>query len=157
MSFRPTVAVFAQGRIADLCYCRNWDEKDLFFLALRIALSYSECGSIEEYRRKRFGAQRISYVLSPVLISNTQKNLRELLTCSEFPVAVDLTAGCIYVSERPLSKKRLERLPSVFDPDQSERVSGILDRNEFATLLARFRIPFGGLDRELILRLLDEL
>lgn len=157
MSFRPTIAVFALGLIADLSYCKNWSERALFFRALHIALSYSECKTVEEYRQKRFGAQRIDYVLSPVVFENSQKNLRSLLHCSEFPVAVDLTAGCIYVSERPLSKKRLIKLPSVFDPDQSGRVSGLLDRNEFATLLARFRIPFGGLDRELILRLLEEL
>ena len=157
MSFRPTIAVFARGRIADWKYCRNWDERDLFFEALYIALTYRDCRTIEEYRQKRYGCQKFCYVLSPVVFENTQKKLKELLSHSEFPVAVDLTAGCIYVSEWPLFGEQLKRLPSVFSPKQKARVNRILERQDFYTLLGRFRIPFRGLDREGLLKILEEI
>lgn len=157
MSFRPSIAVFARGRIADWKYCRNWDERDLFFHALYIALTYRDCRTIEEYRQKRYGCQKIYYTISPVVFENTQKNLKELLSHSEFPVAVDLTAGCIYVSECPLFGKQLKRLPSVFDPKQKARVDRILDRQDYYILLYRFRIPFRELDREALLKMLKEI
>jgi len=156
MSFRPTIAVFAKGLIADLGYYRNWDERDLFFTALRIALEYSECKTIEEYRQKRYGTQRVYYILSPEAIENTQEDLRFLIGCSEFPIAVDLTAGCIYVSEEPLSGEGLSALPSVFDPEQRPMIRDLVERRDYYRLLSRFRLPFNGLDREGVLPMLEK-
>jgi hypothetical protein len=191
MSFRPTIAVFVEGRTADFGYYRNWDEESLFFEALTIALLYSDCGSIEEYRERKFGAQKVFYCLSPEEFENTDENLAFLLSCSEFPIAVDLTAGCIYVSETPLSAEELKALPSALDPEErrkrlNARVSAphvceehelevppealfaleelagarnigtINSQTDFGTILERFRIPFGELDRETVLDLLRD-
>ena len=121
MSFRPTIAVFADGRIADIGYYKNWLEKALFLEALTIALIYSDCGSVEEYRERKFGTQKIFYSLSPEMIENTDEELDFLISCSELSVAVDLSAGCIYVSEKPLSAEELDALPSALDPAERHR------------------------------------
>ena len=159
MSFRPTIAVFIRGQIADYGYYRNWYEKDLFYEALTMALIYADCGTLEEYRQRRFGMQKIFYVVEPEEFENTEENMEFLLSCSEFPIAVDLTAGCIYVSEKPLSPEELEKLPLVFDlgePADGRKPKCIDGSSDFYWLLKKHRIPFGELDRENTLRLLRD-
>lgn len=122
MSFRPTIAVFANGRIADVGYYKNWHEKALFCEALTIGLLYSDCASPEEFRERKFGRQQVFYSLSPEVFENTDEDLSFLLSCSEFPVAVDLTAGCVYLSETPLSEEAVSALPSALDPEERRRL-----------------------------------
>lgn len=154
MSFRPTIAVFANGRIADVGYYRNWSEKALFFEALTIALLYSDCGSVEEFRERKYGTQNVFYELSPEVIENTDEELAFLLSCSEFPIAVDLSAGCIYVSETPLSEEELEKLEVLEGSPCAKSMRGVDGQTDYYKLLRNHRIPFRGLDRENTLELL---
>lgn len=109
MSFRPTISVYIDGQIADLGYYRNWDISSLFFEAIAIATIFHQCKSIEEYRDKKFGAQKIYYSLDPEKIENTQDNLTELEECSEYPILIDLSAGYIYNHVGCLSPEELDR------------------------------------------------
>ena len=50
MSDRYTISVYLQGKIADIGYYRNWDEKDLLYEAVATAALYEDCRTVEEYR-----------------------------------------------------------------------------------------------------------
>ena len=116
MSFRPTISIYINGKIADIGYYRNWDEKGLFYEAIALAALYGDCWSIEEYRMRRFGRQHVQYSLEPEVFDNTEENLKSLESCSEFPIIVDITNQCIYKGTNALSWSELARIPSVFDP-----------------------------------------
>ncbi len=111
MSFRPTIAVYYNGKIADIGYYRNWDEMDLLGEAMAIAVAARECGTLEEYRDKVFGRQTVCYSISPESWENTPGNLKRLEKCSEMPIVVDMTARAVYVSCGAVSKKRLRKIP----------------------------------------------
>ena len=70
MSDRYTISAYLQGKIADIGYYRNWDEKDLLYEAVATAALYEDCRTVEEYRQKRFGRQNIQYIVDPELIEN---------------------------------------------------------------------------------------
>jgi hypothetical protein len=111
MSFRPTIAVYFNGKIADIGYYRNWDEMDLMAEAMGLAAAARECGTVEEYRDKVFGCQTVYYSISPERWENTPRNLKRLEECSEMPIVVDMTARAVYVSYGALSKRRIRKLP----------------------------------------------
>ena len=96
MAFRPTIAVVVDKEIADIGYYRNWATEDLFIEALGLAVIYEDCRTLEEVRERAFGKQKISYIIEPEIIENTQENLKWLEGCSEFPITVDLTRRAIY-------------------------------------------------------------
>lgn len=116
MSFRPTISVYINGRIVDIGYYRNWDEKSLLYEAVAIAALYEDCRSAEEYLQRKFGRQRISYVIEPETFENTEENLKWFEDCSEWPILVDLTARCIYMGTEAKSEEELRRIPD-FDED----------------------------------------
>ncbi len=155
MSYRPTIAVFIEGRIADIGYYRNWDDNDLFFEALYTAMRYMYCASRDEYMIAKYGVRDVVLVLEPEIFEMNDENLAFLAGCSEFPIAVDLTNKCIYKSERPLCAEELERIPSVFE-HYGEGGARISANDDLGALISRYRIPFAGLDRDEILALLNE-
>lgn len=141
MSFRPTIAVYIGGQIADLGYYRNWDISDLFFEAIAIAAIFHECKSVEEYRDNKFGAQKIYYSLAPEKIENTQENLSEMEGWSEYPILIDLSAGYIYNHVGCLSPEELRELPSV---DIEKSFVGKLTAYEH--ILEHYKIPLSPID-----------
>ena len=116
MSFRPTISVYARGHIADIGYYRNWSEKSLLYEAVAIAALYRDCRTVEEYRQRKFGCQKISYIIEPEVFENTEENLKWMEECSELPIMVDLTAGCIYKGTDALSSEELAKIPD-YDED----------------------------------------
>ncbi len=151
MSFRPTIAVYVNGQIADLGYYRNWDVSDLFFEAIAIATIFHQCKSIEEYRDKKFGAQKIFYSLAPEKIENTQENLSEMEGWSEYPILIDLSAGYIYNHVGCLSPEELRELPSV---DVEKTFVGKLTAYEY--ILEHHKIPLSPIDYDKVRNVLLE-
>lgn len=141
MSFRPTIAVYIEGQIADIGYYRNWDVSYLFFEAIAIATIFHQCKSINEYREKKFGAQKQSYLLEPELIENTQEQLSELEWCSEYPLLIDLSAGYIYNHVGCLSVEELRKIPTV---NVEKAFSGRY--TDYYSLLEHYKIPLHGID-----------
>ena len=82
MAYRPTISVYIDGQIADLGYYRNWQDENLFYEALAMAAVFHDCKTIQAYRDRRYGTQKMYYLLDPVQIENTQENLKELEACS---------------------------------------------------------------------------
>lgn len=115
MSYRPTISVYINGHIADIGYYRNWDDTDLFFEAFAIAALFCKCKSIPEYNLKKFGKQKVFYSLEPETFENTEENLKFFESCSEWPILIDLTAKCIYVSKGAKEKSELLVIPSAFE------------------------------------------
>ena len=142
MSFRPTIAVRFGAKIADIGYYRNWQEPGLLIEAAALAAAYMDCRSVREVRDRAFGTQNVSYVVSPELFPNTQKNLRMLESCSELPINVDLKARCIYCSYGALSREELKKLPRA----RADR-RGIW-HTDFYRQLEGCRLPFGKIDLE---------
>lgn len=145
MSFRPTIAVYVEGQIADLGFYRNWEYVPLLARAAEIALQYADCRTAEAYRERRFGRQKVYYLLKPEAFENTQENLKFLESCTEFPLVVDLTARCIYVADHALTDPELRRLPRLGSRELP--LSGLSIHTDFARLLRRCRIPFSCLNR----------
>ncbi len=160
MSFRPTIAVYIQGRIVDIGYYRNWDEKSLLYEAVAIAALYKGCRTAEEFREKCFGCQTIYYKVEPEVFRNTEDDLKWLEECSEMPIVVDLTARCIYQSYGALTGEELEKIPR-YDEEvigyrtrfrsAPEEIPGycksqITPATEFFDMLEYSRIPFEGID-----------
>lgn len=115
MSYRPTISVYINGHIADIVYYKNWDDIDLFFEAVAIAALFHECKSIAQYNDKKFSRQKVYYALEPETFENTEENLAFFESCSEWPILVDLTAKCIYVSEGAKQKEDLFDIPSALE------------------------------------------
>ena len=78
MAYRPTISVYIDGQIADLGSYRNWQDEDLFYEALAMAAVFHDCKTIRAYRDRRYGTQKMYYLLDPERIENTQENLKEL-------------------------------------------------------------------------------
>ncbi len=116
MSFRPTISVYINGHIVDIGYYRNWDEKSLLYEAVAIAALYEDCRNAGEYLQRRFGRQKISYVIEPEVFENTEENLKWMESCSEWPILVDLTARCIYRGTEAKSGEALRKIPD-YDED----------------------------------------
>ena len=110
MSFRPTISIYFNGKIADIGYYRNWEEMDLLGEAMAIAVAARGCRTLEEYRDKVFGRQTVYYSISPESWENTPRNLKRLEECSEMPIVVDMTARAIYVSSGALPKRRIRKI-----------------------------------------------
>ena len=154
MSFRPTITVYVNGQIADFGYYRNWEAEDLFFEALAIALLYRNCRSISSYRRRKFGGQKIYYFIEPKVFENTEENLKELESYSEWPILVDLTAKCIYVSYNALTTQELSELPSIFHICRdSSRIEKAFREGHIMNLMDHCKIPYGKIDAGKILEL----
>ena len=115
MSYRPTISVYFNRHIADNGYYRNWNDKDLFYEAIAIASLYGDCNSIEEYRERKYGCQKVYRIIAPEIIEDTEENLMELEQCSEFPIIVDMTAKCIYSNYGALTWKEIAKIPSILD------------------------------------------
>jgi len=112
MSYRPTISVYIDGHIADIGYYRNWDETDLFFEAVAIAALFGKCKSVQEYKEKKFGQPKVYYSIEPESFENTEENLKFFESHSEFPILMDLTSKCIYISEGAKEKDELLSLCS---------------------------------------------
>ena len=115
MAYRPTISVYINGRIVDIGYYRNWDDNNLFFEAIATAALFGECKSAYEYNQKRYGRQEIYYDLSPEYWENTEENMKELESYSEFPILVDLTSKCIYNSTGARRPEELMKLPNALE------------------------------------------
>ena len=111
MSFRPTISVYFNGKMADIGYYRNWEELELITEAIGIAVAARGLKTVEEYRDKVFGCQTVYYTISPEQWENTPKNLKRLEECSEMPMVVDMTAKAIYVCYGSIPKRHLKKIP----------------------------------------------
>ena len=161
MSFRPTISVYVKGRIADIGYYRNWDEKSLLYEAVATAMLYEDCRSPEEFRQRKFGRQRIRYIVEPETFENTEENLKWFEEHSELPILVDLTAKCIYASYGALPPGELEKIPVYreeilghrqFSGQEIPGYETIDAGTDFSDMLYYSRIPFGEMDREEVIR-----
>lgn len=94
MSYRPTISVYVNGKIADIGYYRNWDNWSIFVECLTISTLFHDCKSVEEYRERVYGTQKIGIIISPEIWDNTDENLKTLEWHSEDPFIVDLTHKC---------------------------------------------------------------
>lgn len=154
MSFRPTIAVYIGGRIADIMYCRNWYEEHLLYEAAAIAVRYDGCRTKEEYLLRRYGTEHISYSVYPEVFSNSEEDLKALESCSELPVVVDLTARQIYTSYGALSEAQLAAVPSAADAaDEYGCPIRWSVHSDFYRLLSDYRIPFDQMDADAVLAL----
>ena len=138
MSFRPTIAVYADGKIADIGYYRNWSGTSLLVEAITLGSLFRECSSAEEYREAVYGAQRVFYDREPEKVENTEENMQMLESCSEFPLVVDLTAGCVYYGYGCLDGEGLAARPVY-----QGRITGLEDE-EMLDILRHYSIPFAG-------------
>lgn len=139
MSYRPTISVYMNGHIADIGYYGNWNDADLFFEALATAALFHECKSIAEYNEKKFGRQKVYYA---------EENLEFLESCSEWPILVDLTAQCIYVSEGAKEKSELLALPSAREEIPA---GGRISVRNIERVMSHCRIPFDHVEMDDIL------
>ena len=140
MAFRPTIAVLAEGGIADIGYYRNWDVEDLFIEAVALAVIHRGTKTVEEFRQKVFGRQDIGYIIEPEIVENTQENLEWLMDCSEFPINVDLEKEGIYCGIS-VSDETYGLIP---DADVLQGYSR--DEDFYWDLLQNYKIPFKSLD-----------
>ena len=138
MSFRPTIAVYAGGKIADIGYYRDWSGTGLLLEAAALGALFRGCPTAEDFRQAVYGGQQVFYRIDPETVENTEENMKMLEGWSEFPVVVDLTAGYIYRSYGCLSLAELAQLPVY-----GGRVSD-LSGDDHLRLLAEYRIPIGG-------------
>mgnify|MGYP000032666663 FL=1 len=67
---------------------------------MTIAMLYGDCKSIEEYKDRKYGRQKVYISIEPEIWEDTEENLLELEQFSEFPIIVDVTAKCIYSSDK---------------------------------------------------------
>ena len=157
MSFRPTIAVYIDGHIIDIQYCRNWFPEHLLYEAARLAALYGDCRSADEYLDSRYGCRELVYDVDPVTFRNTEEDLKFLESCSELPVIVDLTAQQIYCGFRALSSEELAAVPSALEAeDEYGYPIKWSPDSDFCHLLETYRIPFGQIDRQTLLELLEE-
>ncbi|MBR3381519.1 MAG: hypothetical protein IKG85_00565 [Clostridia bacterium] len=146
MSFRPTVSVYAGGRIADIRFYRNAPAETLLFSALELALEYRGVKTREEFLLRRYGAVSFDILLFPERIPNTEVGLKSLEAASELPILVDLASRSIYCSDRALSATELRRLPDLSReawffrlsaPDWEERFLSAIERGRIDLTRAR--------------------
>ena len=145
MSFRPTVSVYAEGRIADVMLFKNPRAETLLFTALAIGREYAGCGR-REYLLRRYGAERFDIFLCPERIPNTEAGLKIIEACSELPILVDLASRSIYCADRALSESELRALPDLSldkwffrlsAPDWEERFLSAIERGRIDLTRAR--------------------
>ena len=175
MSFRPTIAVYINGTIADIGYYRNWSTKCLLYEALAIAALYGDCRTAEAYRERRYHRQQLQYLVEPELFDNSEENLKFFESCSELPLVVDLTAQCIYCSAGALTVEEIQKLPSALamlpfygsktvyrrcrngsfccEEKPVTAYRRISKRTDFYYLLKNCRLPYGELDMTSLLTL----
>ena len=116
MSYRPTISIYVGGEIADYGYYRNWDDEDLFYVAIAYATLFHDCKTREEYLEQAYHTQKIYKVLEPEIFENTPNNLRFLEEHSEFPIIVDLTLKNIYVNYGRLRPEELSIIHTFDNP-----------------------------------------
>ena len=112
MSFRPTISIYAEGKIADIRFYPNWEIRHLIMEATALGVIFAECHTVEEYKKKVFGTQKVYYSVEPENFENTQENLKMLESWSEFPLFVDLTSGYLYHNDCALSAEEQADLPA---------------------------------------------
>ena len=146
MAFRPTIAIVADKKIADIGYYRNWDTEDLFIEALGLAVIYGDCMTIEEVRERAYGTQKMSYIVEPERIENTQENLRWMEDCSEFPLIVDLTRRAIYEGYCDSSDEYVSGKPDIEDIWWP----GTRDEEFYWDVLSKHKICFDKIDMDCV-------
>ncbi len=140
MSFRPTIALYFQGEIADIRYYRNAGGLSLLAEAAFLASLYGECQNRETYMACRYGQGKVFLSLEPVLLEHTQENLKFLESCSEYPLIVDCTARCVYRAYHAMEERELAARPVLGGPDcPLERVNSGTD---LLDLMSGCVIPF---------------
>lgn len=149
MSFRPTIAVVINGKIADIGYYRNWPMEGLFIEALGLAVMYRDCRTIEEFREKAFGTQKVGYIVEPEVFENTQENLRFLEDCSEMTITVDLTRKAIYEGYSYSSDEYVRRKPEMKDMN----IPVSRDEDFYWKVLSRCKISFDKIGMEKVAEL----
>ena len=158
MSFRPTISVYVGGEIADIWYCRNWYETSLLFQAVSIAERYDGCATVRDYFVRAYGAAEADRRLEPAERAEDVESMKWLEECSELPLLVDLTAGCIYCSCGALSDGELAAVPSMLEAeDEYGWPLRIGPETDYYSLLRSCRLPYRELDMDVIRPLLDEL
>ena len=149
MSFRPTISVIFGNQIADIGYYRNWDCEDLFIEALGIAVVYRDCKSLEEFRERAFGTQKISYIVEPEVFENNQENMRWLESCSEMPISVDITRGAIYEGYCGTSDRTLAKKSDIKDLIWPRKRDGYF----YEKILSKYKICFDKVDMDAVTEL----
>ena len=193
MSYRPTISVYINHHVADVGYYRNWDDKSLFYEAMTIAMLYGDCKSIEEYKDRKYGRQKVYISIEPKIWEDTEENLLELAQCPEFPIMVDVTAQCIYSSDKgALNWREIGQIPSILEKKDNYgyeteykpiedksiwddwdwgkgypklsyekikvpvKLDKISEQTDFYKVMRYSRIPFGHINQEEFLDILQE-
>lgn len=162
MSYRPTIAVYYDGEIAEVGYYRNWHDFDLLLECAVLACIVDGVGSIDDARSllswydgrlrelRNWGAA-IKEVWSghdeqgrreDILANNpyppepyNRDDLKQFERHSENPIIVDASARCVYHGTRSLSEAELTMIP-LFDAGPDAREDAISQQ------LRTRRIPF---------------
>lgn len=144
MAFRPTIAVVIDRKIAYIGYYRNWATEDLFIEALGFAVLFRDVRTIEEFRERFFGTQKIYYRVDPEAFENTQENLCFLEECSEMPISVDLTRRAIYEGYSDANDEYVFGKPGIEDV----LIPRTITEKFYWDLLTKHRISFDEVDMD---------
>lgn len=135
MSFRPTIAVYIQGEIADIRICPEWTFRRLLIEAVTVGALFSGVSSFREYRGR-------------MLISKEEllDDLYDIEAMSDCPIIIDLSKGCIFRSDTgPFYSDDPEMLLLSLTEGSSEQGEEI-----YARILSECRIPFREHSREIL-------
>lgn len=152
MAFRPTIAVVINNEIADIGYYRNWMTEDLFIEAMGLAVIYRDCRTVEAFREKVFGTQKVSYIVEPEVFENTQENLRWLEDCSEMPITVDLSRGAIYEGRSGVEDELISAKPDI----DEMLIPASPDEEFYWDLLSKHRISFDKIHMDNVMEIFME-
>lgn len=150
MSDRYTISVYIDRQIADIKFYTNWDDKSLFYESIAIAALHKDCRTVEEYRVRRYGNDKDKYDFS-------EEFLKELESCSEGQIVVDISEQCIYGSRRGvLDKEQISKLPIIYDDDigRDHKFSKISIFQNYRALLDGWKLPFGDISSSEVISLI---
>ena len=94
MSYRPTISVYFGGRPIEIGYYRNWDDENLLYEAVAIALLFSDCRSYEEAKRAVYThwMPERKAVADSMTDEEREDSVRDFERCSEMPIVIDLSS-----------------------------------------------------------------
>lgn len=147
MSFRPTIAIYAQNEIADIRFYPEWQLRDLVIEAVTLGAlltlqhpeTAAECRTAIDRMRKLIP---LSELRERKTLSETelQKELQDMEAMSDCSVIVDMTAGCVCRTDISSA----DRIYS----DEDIHITGSPDL--FSLSAAAVRIPFKEHAREIL-------
>lgn len=128
MSFRPTIALYIQNEIADIRVYPEWPIKSLMIEAVTLGAlmglqsphTVADCRRVLDRMRDTIP---LSELQQRKMLSEAElrDEMQEIEAMSDYPVRVDLSAGCIYRTNEdpiPFKDRELEILQTVAEQDE---------------------------------------